>query len=298
MGFGNWDDNSRAFYSSTSVQALNADTPRDYFKAIDIDPYLDPMNIVVRESCDSEFNPLSNAIMIGLDVTGSMGDIAHQLAKDGLGKLIEGILEKKPVTDPHILFAAIGDVRTDRAPLQVSQFETDLKMVEQLNKIYVEGNGGGNDTESYDLLWHFAATRTKIDCFEKRNNKGYLFTVGDEMPPAGISKNNFRKVYSGEERDYTPEELLVAAQKSYHVFHLIVEQGGYARFRGNAVINQWKKMLGARAIPLNNYHYMPEVIIAAMMLSEADENTSYNDIIESFENTEVKKTLKHAFVNE
>lgn len=64
--------------------------------------------IEFRESRDSEANPNSFPILIGLDVTGSMGMIAEQMSKDSLCKLVNYILQHKPVEDPHILFMGIG----------------------------------------------------------------------------------------------------------------------------------------------------------------------------------------------
>jgi len=157
------------------------------FTSYDLHEDLDPKG-TNRESRDSDENPESTAIIIGCDVTGSMGFIAENLIREGLGVLFEEIYDRKPVSDPHIMVSAIGDVDSDRVPLQVGQFEADLKITEDLEKVYVEGNGGGNNKESYDLPYYYAAYHTSIDCFEKRNKKGYIFTIGDELPPSYTDK--------------------------------------------------------------------------------------------------------------
>lgn len=61
-------------------------------------------------------------------------------------------------------------------------FEADIRIARQLEKLWLEKGGGGNCCESYTLPWYFAALHTAIDWFEKRGQKGYLFTVGDELP--------------------------------------------------------------------------------------------------------------------
>ena len=71
------------------------------------------------------------------DVTGSMGMIADALARKGLGTMVEEILARKPVSDPHIMCMGIGDVLYDRAPLQVTQFEADIRIAEQLEKLWL-----------------------------------------------------------------------------------------------------------------------------------------------------------------
>ena len=126
MGF----SSTRAFdftsYASTAATYSKAATPAAAFKARNLDTYLDPSKFMLRESRNSVANPKSTPIILGVDVTGSMGVIAHEIVKSGLGKLITEIIERNPVTDPHIMFQAIGDVSCERSPFQVSQFETDI----------------------------------------------------------------------------------------------------------------------------------------------------------------------------
>lgn len=297
MGHGRWEDTGNAYFAVSSNNAALTNNPRDYFTRVSIQKTLDPLNITQRESCDSAENPQSNAIILGLDVTGSMGSIAHEMAKEGLGKLINGILQKKPVTDPHILISAIGDVAYDISPLQVSQFEADDRIVKELEDIYLEGGGGGNETESYDLVWYFAGTKTSIDCWNKRGKKGYIFTVGDEMPPSGVTQEELKAVFANTNIQvgrYSASELLNLAQQKYHVFHLIVEQGHYAITKKDRVTGAWKELLGSRALPLKNYKYMPEVILASMELSEAGVDADIENIVDSYDSN-AQDTIRHAF---
>src|ERR1043165_5304164 len=62
-----------------------------------------PRRIRVRESRDSADNPASTAVIVALDVTGSMGIIADEIARRGLKTLFEEIYTRKPVSDPHIM---------------------------------------------------------------------------------------------------------------------------------------------------------------------------------------------------
>jgi hypothetical protein len=48
------------------------------------------------------------------------------------------------VKDPAISFCAIGDVTSDKAPLQVTPFGQGKEIDEMIKKLYLEGGGGGN----------------------------------------------------------------------------------------------------------------------------------------------------------
>jgi hypothetical protein len=230
---------------------------------------LDPNGVVVRESRDSVDNPQSTAIIVGIDVTGSMGMIADTLAREGLGVLFTEILDRKPVTDPHLMFMAIGDAYADRNPLQVSQFEADNRIIPQLTDIYLEKGGGGNQFESYDLPWYFAAHHTSLDCFEKRAKKGYLFTVGDENPPPGITAAQITKIFGDSQaQGMSSAELLVMVQRTYHVFHLVVEEGDFCRHGSQPVIDKWRSLLGQNVLALSDYTKLSEVIVSAIQVIE------------------------------
>ena len=54
---------------------------------------MNPNGITFREARDSEVHPNTVPIFLGLDVTGSMGHIPHELIKDGLPKLMGGIIQ-------------------------------------------------------------------------------------------------------------------------------------------------------------------------------------------------------------
>ena len=122
-------------------------------------PTLDPYGLTVRESRDSAEHPDSNPILISLDVTGSMGAVVRGIHRD-LPHLHELLLGHKYIPHPQILFAAVGDATCDRVPLQVGQFESDNRMDQNLENMILEGGGGGQKTESYELAMYVAARHT------------------------------------------------------------------------------------------------------------------------------------------
>ena len=304
MGYSRWDSNDYRSFASTSAATLSAARScgmsdsmarKQVFKQTTIKPIFDPKGVMLRESRDSEVNPNSNAIILGLDVTGSMGIVAEKIATEGLGKLVDGILTRKPVDDPHVMVMAIGDAFCDLAPLQVSQFEADIRIAEQLKELWLEGGGGGNAFESYDIPWYFAGKRTAIDCFEKRGKKGYLFTIGDEPPPPqGLTSQQINSIFNGgEEKSYSSEEMLELAQEKYNVFHIICEQGSHCSYNQSRdnTIAKWRNLLGKKAILLSDYDYISEVIISVM---EVNEGADPESVINSWEKIDAKNAVRHA----
>jgi hypothetical protein len=182
-----------------------------------------------------------------------------------LNVLLKEIYNKKPVDDPQVMFMAIGDTTCDDHPLQVTQFESDIRIAEQLNDIYFERGGGGNDGESYTLAWYFAARHTKIDSFEKHNKKGIIFTIGDEPWLDTISKEDI-KAFVGDtiQADLTAEQLLTEVSRQYEVYHLVIEEGSYCRYYGNDAKNKWISLIGQRTIPVSDCEKIPEIIVSIL----------------------------------
>lgn len=266
MGSGRFDSHAYASFSASTVGR----STDEIYRERTINKALNPFGVKVRESRDSADNPLSTAIIVALDVTGSMGMLADTIARQGLGVLFNRLYDERPVTDPHVMFAGVGDASCDQAPLQVSQFEADNRIVEQLTQLYLEHGGGGNDYESYHLPWYFAAQHTSIDCFEKRGKKGYLFTVGDESTPKPLLAAQIsRFIGDTPEKDYTAEELLALASKTYNVFHIIIEEGNYARGHLTATREAWQKLMGQQALSLKDHTKLADGIVSIIEMHEA-----------------------------
>ncbi len=267
MGTARFDANDWDRYSTRTTAMPTA----AIYTAKTIDNYLDPKNIAVRESRDSDVNPNSTPVALFLDVTGSMGVIADQIAKKGLGTTFQEILNRKPISDPHILIGGIGDIRSDRSPLQATQFEAGVpEITSQIERIFLEHGGGNNDHESYDLAWWFAAMKTATDAFEKRGKKGYLFTIGDEGPPESLPARLMRdKVGDTPQADLPSREALEMAERTWEVFHIVVEQGSYCRRHGaENVAREWVDLLGERVIRLSDISKLGEVIVATIEVNE------------------------------
>jgi hypothetical protein len=265
MGSGTFD---AAAYRSFSKSTAGKSTAEIY-AARTINKNLDPKGVKIRESRDSADNPNSTPIIVALDVTGSMGMLADVIAREGLGILFNELLDRKPITDPHIMFMAIGDANCDAAPLQVSQFEADNRIVEQLSQIWLEHGGGGNCFESYNLPWYFASRHTEHDSIIKRGKRGYLFTVGDEETPKNLTIEQIAEVCGDTLQDeISTEQMLQEAQRMYDVFHIIIEEGDHARTHKDKVTQAWRGLLGQHAISLSDHKKLAQTIISTVEVVE------------------------------
>jgi len=230
-----------------------------------VHPSLDPRD-AHRESRDSAEHPESVAIAVLFDVTGSMRNVPKVLQQK-LPQLL-GLLQRKGYArDPQIMFGAIGDATCDRVPLQVGQFESDNRMDDQLGHIVLEGGGGGQQTESYELALYFMARHTSIDCYDKRGRRGYLFIIGDEMPYGRVKSAEIRKVIGDRGAEDVPLRQIVAeAQRMYDVYYLLPAGSSYA---GNSrMLDFWRDLLGQNAIEIDDLDAVCETIALTVGLGE------------------------------
>lgn len=220
---------------------------------------MSPKGIVVRESRDSDEHPNSVAVMVALDVTGSMMQVPQHFIRDGMPTLMTNIIQGG-TPDPQVMFLGVGDHECDNAPLQVGQFESgDEELDKWLTEIYLERGGGANDGESYMLPWYLAAFHTSIDCYEKRGQKGFLFTIGDEPVLPHVSDYHLEKIFGeGQYKTYTTKELLEEAQKRYNVYHIHTKETGAGRRPDTE--DRWKKIIGQNLITVESHLEIPQKI--------------------------------------
>lgn len=269
MGHSSWSD---AAYQSrqrqrraTNQSAFTHDQQVRAGGAAGVHDQMNPLG-KTRESRDSAEHPASLAIAVIFDVTGSMGSVPRVL-QSKLGALMRVLIQKGYVAHPQLLFGAVGDAHTDQAPLQIGQFESGLEMDDDLGKIYLEGGGGGQVHESYELALYFMARHTAIDCYERRGVKGYLFTIGDEKPyPAVRRQQVAEQIGDRLERDLPVERIVAEAQARYECFHIIPANTSHGR--SAEVQGRWRELLGERVLLLEDEAAVCETIALAIGLCE------------------------------
>lgn len=242
MGYGTWTTasyttalNSAGFADTTAVLKSSVQA---VYKSYELDPMLNPKN-KVRECLDSDEHPKTLPIILALDVTGSMGNAAKACAAQ-LDEIMSELYGK--VKDVEFCMLGIGDMNYDDAPIQATQFESDVRIFDQTTKIYFEGGGGGNRYESYTGAWWFGLHHTKLDCWN-RGKKGVIITLGDEPLNPILYGDHIRQFFGDAAQDIETEELYKQVCEKFDVYHIaITNESCYDRYE-EMIKNSWGKLL-------------------------------------------------------
>lgn len=247
MGSGSWSSeayNSRVVtdWGFKSVNSMASSSVQSVYRSTCLDPMLNPHD-VVRECCDSDEHPNTIPVILALDVTGSMGSACKMCA----AKLDE-IMTKlySEVKDVQFMMMGIGDLSYDDAPIQATQFESDIRILDQTAKIWFEGGGGGNRFESYTAAWYFGLHNTKLDCWN-RGRKGIIITLGDEPLNPYLPKRLLNDVLgSSEQADVDTEQLYKEVCEKFDVYHIAITNNSFYRRYKDEIKNSWGELLGQR----------------------------------------------------
>ncbi|MCB9695065.1 MAG: hypothetical protein H6736_24945, partial [Alphaproteobacteria bacterium] len=156
-------------------------------------------------------------IVIAMDVTRSRGDDTRRLY-DQLPKLMERLEAGNVVDGPGISFAAIGDADSDKAPLQVGQFEADNRLDAVITSMWIEEGGGGTGQESYELAaWYYAHTNC-VQLAAGSGRKGFFVFVGDEGFYPVVAGAHRASVLGQPAEDVPSSEAFAKLQEKFHTF--------------------------------------------------------------------------------
>ncbi len=266
MGSGRWSTD--VYSAAATYRAASGTSAFAYSDSGARKPHdkLDPNNVGKRESRDSAEHPRSTPIAVLFDVTGSMGGVPRVL-QTKLPQLLGLLTRKGYATDPHIMFGAVGDATCDRVPLQVGQFESDNRMDDDLARIVLEGGGGGQKRESYELAMYFMARHTDLDSVAKRGRRGYLFLIGDEMPYPRVNPKEVRRFIGDDMREPVATEAVVAElQRTFDVYFIIPSAAGWGGDR--EILQRWRALLGQNVIELDDLDAVCETIALTVGLGE------------------------------
>jgi hypothetical protein len=254
MGYGTFTASSYASYSTTLGRSYDTVTNRvtgQEFTATCIDDSLNPRKFKYRECVNNEEHPNTIPVILALDVTGSMGGACKETA-EALGVIITNLYKK--FKDIEFCIMGIGDLAYDNEPIQMSQFESDVRIAEALDKLYMEHGGGGNNYESYTAAWYMGLNCTKLDCFDKQNRKGIIITMGDETLNPYLPLKPLKKciessggITVNDQSNIETNALYTEASKKFYIFHIAVNDSKNCyRYHRNDINNDFGQLLGNR----------------------------------------------------
>lgn len=251
------------------VADLGSMSASQYYTQRTISDRLNPYQ-VMRECVDSSEHPNTIPVLLAIDCTGSMGPTSVACAAK-LNEIMELLYQQ--ITDVEFMVCAFGDLSYDSAPFQAGQFESDIRISDQLDLIYFEGGGGGNRFESYTLPWYFGLHNTSLDCW-KRDKKGILISLGDEPLNPYLPHQELNACLGcHEQADIDTKELYQAAREKFDIYHLSIDErtSSYNYYK-KGVDQIWRQVLGEnyRVTNLNN---LSQAISDIIINAKTDMNT-------------------------
>lgn len=189
---------------------------------------------------------VSNAespVIYGFDVTGSMGTLP-KVIYDKMPLIAGQIVENGYLEDPEISLAAIGDVKGDSAPIQVGDFSKIKKLDDWLQRVWLEGGGGGNGGESYEFTMYFYARYCEIP----NAVTPFFLITGDEHFRETLYKSDLERHFGGKHETIQTQAIFEELKKKFKGNVFLIHPS-----RSNGVSNivrQWQELLGKERVVL------------------------------------------------
>jgi len=187
----------------------------------------------------------SAPLIIVVDETGSMGDWPATI----FSKLpyLENEGKEYLGDDFEICFMAIGDAycSNEKYPLQVRPFAKGLELKDRLKELVIEGGGGGQTTETYELAALFAAQKVEMP----KAVKPVIIFIGDEQCYDTISPDHAKKLLGIDlQRSLSTEAVFKQLKDKYSVY---VIRKPYGSSSGNTLSEEdrrisahWARLIG------------------------------------------------------
>jgi hypothetical protein len=273
---GAYDDHlrSKAAAGKSTFDYSDAQRPGSRTVHADLDPrWQNKAGRKIRESLDSAEHPEATPIVVVLDVTGTMSNVVGAI-HGSLKNLYNLLLTRGYVQHPQIMFMAIGDSvitsgrMCDEVPLQIGQFESDLRAALQLENMVIEGGGGGQKSESYQNAAYFLAMHTIHDAWERRHRKGYVYFIGDELSWPRVEPDEIFAL-TGDilSAPISTAEVFARVKQRYETFFILPD--GAHNGGDRQVLGFWRKLLGENVLQLSEPNGAAELIALSIGTREA-----------------------------
>lgn len=224
-------------------------------------------------------------LIVVCDVTGSMGEWPAVI----FSKLPYLDIEGKQYLGENmeICFGAVGDANSDKYPLQVMPFSKGLDLEQQLKQLVIEGGGGGQTTETYELAALYLARNMKTP---KARRKPIVIFIGDEQPYQYVERaqaNKYSKTLINQRM--STEDVFAELRETCSVY---LVRKPYDRSSCEPEIKRhWEKLLGADHIAeLPDASRIVDVIFG-ILAAEVNKIDYFHEEIEDRQRPDQVKTV-------
>lgn len=200
-------------------------------------------------------------VVYAFDVTGSMGNLPR-IIYDKMPLIAGQIVECGYLQDPEVGLAAVGDILSDRAPIQIADFSIIRKLDDWLQRIWLEGNGGGQAQESYEYTAYYYARMCDLT---KAQTPFFIFT-GDEGYRDTLYKGDLERHFGGKHENVEALEIFAELKKKF-LGNVFLIHRKYSGSENDKIVAQWEKALGKDwVVPLGSDQAIADVTLGVFAL--------------------------------
>jgi hypothetical protein len=238
---------ARATYTSSVVDRSYATASRS--------------RVAARDLVKTGINIDVPTLIVVSDVTGSMGQWPAVM----FGKLPYLMHELKSYLgeEARLMIAAVGDATSDSYPLQIQEPKgTFDEAKDALTALVVEGNGGGQKKESYELCAGYFLKAVNV----ARNVRPILVFIGDESPYPKLTGSQLEALGVHNVEDMTTEALFQELNQIYDVYLIHKPYSHYESSPVTAVVkDSWLPLLPPEHIlPLKEPERVVDVLFGIL----------------------------------
>jgi hypothetical protein len=233
--------------------------------------------VLSRKSMENSLSPYNRSIKstkispvcFNLDVSGSNIEFAT-IFYDKAPMLHGQIEQQGYLKDFDISFSATGDAYTDSAPLQVGNFAYGLKNDAVLAKLFLEGGGGGQKMETYELSAYYFAKK----CTMPNAKNPFFFFIGDEAPYPELEPRLLQKVVGSKISKSVDSGIVFESLMKKFKGNVFFLQNPYygnrnRTYETNSIRAQWEEYFGDRKgqiLPVYEEKSVVDVILGVIAL--------------------------------
>lgn len=158
---------------------------------------------------------------------------------------------------------AVGDANSDQAPLQVTEFAEGTDIDSQLAKLWLEGGGGGQNYETYELAAYYLAKKCEMPNAEQ---KGIVFFTGDEGYYPAVLAEHRAEIFGDDGPTIPAAEIWKELRRKFHVFFL--HKPYFDEEVDEEMVEKWNKAVGPEhVLHMDDPKAVVDVMLGAIALA-------------------------------